>query len=228
MVASRAQRQTRAARTRRKPQDRRLAPRLGVHWLQFLVGDALSGQGSASRRRSLRADQEAVPKGHHGGGSRLPVESGRQSDLGPRQRRSGDQGPARRHAARALALKADGRGRGQRGAVSLPAQTRRDSSAAPAAGNLEYFGRGRISDALARLFLESRFCFAWSSLDSLVRNETFQWVTAALRSEFFSRSSPRNETNLICQNGAAPRTFDGRLVLTRSAHKDQSRRNSGF
>src|SRR5271166_2960039 len=80
MVASRAQRQTRAARTRRKPQDRRLAPRLGVHWLQFLVGDALTGQGSASRRRSLRADQEAVPEGHHGGGSRLPLLAARQSE----------------------------------------------------------------------------------------------------------------------------------------------------
>ena len=36
----------------------------GLHRLQFVVGDDVSDQGSASRRRSLCADQEAMRQGY--------------------------------------------------------------------------------------------------------------------------------------------------------------------
>src|SRR5271157_5798432 len=61
LVAARAQRQASAGGARREPEDRRQPARLRFHRLQFVVGDALSGQGPAPRRRPLRADQEAVP-----------------------------------------------------------------------------------------------------------------------------------------------------------------------
>ena len=92
----------------RQPEDRRHVARLGIHGLQLMVSDHVSGQGSASRHWSLCADQEAMRR------SAMALEAGfltaayGQPGMGPGQRRPGDQGTAGIDAARPLTLSQKG------------------------------------------------------------------------------------------------------------------------